>query len=62
MFAHRTARLNDLTPHFKTQAKGQHGRRGLVRMVSRSRKLLDYLKSKDVDRYSALSTNLGLRR
>ena len=42
-----TARINELTPHFKTHAKDHHGRRGLLRMVSRRRKLLDYLKSKD---------------
>jgi small subunit ribosomal protein S15 len=46
-----TARINELTPHFKTHAKDHHGRRGLLRMVSRRRKLLDYLKSKDADRY-----------
>jgi small subunit ribosomal protein S15 len=57
-----TARINELTPHFKTHAKDHHGRRGLLRMVSRRRKLLDYLKSKDFDRYSALITKLGLRK
>ena len=57
-----TARINELTPHFKTHAKDHHGRRGLLRMVSRRRKLLDYLKSKDADRYSALITKLGLRK
>ncbi len=41
-----TARINDLTPHFKTHLKDHHGRRGLLRMVSRRRKLLDYLKGK----------------
>jgi small subunit ribosomal protein S15 len=46
-----TARINELTPHFKQHAKDHHGRRGLLRMVSRRRKLLDYLKSKDADRY-----------
>ena len=57
-----TARINELTPHFKTHAKYHHGRRGLLRMVSRRRKLLDYLKSKDADRYVALIQKLGLRK
>ena len=57
-----TARINELTPHFKTHAKDHHGRRGLLRMVSRRRKLLDYLKAKDADRYIALIQKLGLRK
>ena len=57
-----TARINDLTGHFKEHVKDHHSRRGLLRMVSRRRKLLDYLKSKDFDRYSALITKLGLRK
>ncbi|MBA4265064.1 MAG: 30S ribosomal protein S15 [Comamonadaceae bacterium] len=57
-----TARINELTPHFKTHAKDHHGRRGLLRMVSRRRKLLDYLKSKDAQRYLALIAKLGLRK
>jgi small subunit ribosomal protein S15 len=57
-----TARINELTPHFKTHAKDHHGRRGLLRMVSRRRKLLDYLKAKDADRYIALIAKLGLRK
>ena len=57
-----TARINELTPHFKTHAKDHHGRRGLLRMVSRRRKLLDYLKEKDADRYTALIAKLGLRK
>jgi small subunit ribosomal protein S15 len=57
-----TARINELTPHFKTHAKDHHGRRGLLRMVSRRRKLLDYLKSRDADRYVALIAKLGLRK
>ncbi len=57
-----TARINELTPHFKTHAKDHHGRRGLLRMVSRRRKLLDYLKSKDAERYTALIVKLGLRK
>ena len=57
-----TARINELTPHFKQHAKDHHGRRGLLRMVSRRRKLLDYLKAKDADRYVALIAKLGLRK
>lgn len=57
-----TARINDLMPHFKEHKKDHHGRRGLLRMVSRRRKLLDYLKSKDVQRYAALIQKLGLRK
>ena len=57
-----TARINELMPHFKQHAKDHHGRRGLLRMVSRRRKLLDYLKSKDANRYLALIAKLGLRK
>ena len=57
-----TARINELMPHFKTHAKDHHGRRGLLRMVSRRRKLLDYLREKDADRYTALIAKLGLRK
>ena len=57
-----TARINELTPHFKTHAKDHHGRRGLLRLVSRRRKLLDYLKDRDADRYVALINKLGLRK
>lgn len=57
-----TARINDLTPHFKANTKDHHSRRGLLKMVSRRRKLLDYLKGKDTTRYSALVARLGLRR
>ncbi|WP_088286701.1 30S ribosomal protein S15 [Ideonella sp. A 288] len=57
-----TARINELTPHFKSHLKDHHGRRGLLRMVSRRRKLLDYLKGKDADRYTALIQKLGLRK
>ena len=56
------ARINELTPHFKQHAKDHHGRRGLLRMVSRRRKLLDYLKSKDATRYLDLIAKLGLRK
>ncbi len=51
-----------LTPHFKANKKDHHGRRGLLRMVSRRRKLLDYLKDKDFSRYAALIAKLGLRK
>jgi small subunit ribosomal protein S15 len=57
-----TARIKDLTQHFTEHKKDHHSRRGLVRMVSSRRKLLDYLKRKDVDRYRALIQKLGLRR
>ncbi|MCG3189588.1 MAG: 30S ribosomal protein S15 [Burkholderiaceae bacterium] len=57
-----TARINALTPHFKSHLKDHHGRRGLLRMVSRRRKLLDYLKDSDAERYSALIQELGLRK
>ena len=57
-----TARINELTHHFKQHAKDHHGRRGLLRLVSRRRKLLDYLKSKDTERYTALIAKLGLRK
>lgn len=57
-----TARINELTPHFKEHKKDHHGRRGLLRMVSRRRKLLDYLKAKDASRYTALIQKLGLRK
>jgi small subunit ribosomal protein S15 len=57
-----TARINELMPHFKVNKKDHHGRRGLLRMVSRRRKLLDYLKGKDFDRYASLISKLGLRK
>ena len=57
-----TARIHDLTPHFKANAKDHHSRRGLLKMVSRRRRLLDYLKGKDLDRYRALIEKLGLRK
>ncbi len=57
-----TARINELTPHFQQHKKDHHGRRGLLRLVSRRRKLLDYLKAKDADRYVALIQKLGLRK
>ncbi|CAM2143076.1 30S ribosomal subunit protein S15 [Pararobbsia alpina] len=57
-----TSRINELTGHFKAHMKDHHSRRGLLRMVSRRRKLLDYLKGKDADRYRALIEQLGLRK
>ena len=57
-----TARINELTEHFKTHVKDHHSRRGLLKMVSRRRKLLDYLKSKAPERYTALIAKLGLRK
>src|SRR3954468_18595536 len=57
-----TARINDLTNHFKDHVKDHHSRRGLLRMVSRRRKLLDYLRRSDRDRYRTLLDRLGLRK
>jgi small subunit ribosomal protein S15 len=57
-----TARINELTGHFKTHLKDHHSRRGLLRMVSRRRKLLDYLKSRNLDSYRTLIEKLGLRK
>ncbi len=57
-----SARINDLADHFKTHAKDNHSRRGLIRMVSTRRNLLDYVKSRDVKRYEAIIAKLGLRR
>jgi small subunit ribosomal protein S15 len=57
-----TANIETLQSHFKDHAKDHHSRRGLIRMVNQRRKLLDYLKRKDVARYAALIKRLGLRR
>ena len=57
-----TARIQGLTDHFSAHKHDHHSRRGLVRMVNSRRKLLDYLKREDVDRYRALIARLGLRR
>lgn len=57
-----TANINELQSHFKEHAKDHHSRRGLLRMVSQRRKLLDYLKRKDNQRYATLIERLGLRR
>jgi small subunit ribosomal protein S15 len=56
-----TARINDLTGHFKAHVKDHHSRRGLLKMVSRRRKLLDYLKSRNPASYKELIGKLGLR-
>ncbi|MBL3705248.1 30S ribosomal protein S15 [Sulfitobacter sp. BDSS02] len=57
-----SSRIATLTEHFKTHKKDNHGRRGLLKMVARRRKLLDYVKGKDEARYKDLITRLGLRR
>ncbi len=57
-----TARINDLTGHFKAHSKDHHSRRGLLRMVSSRRKLLDYLKDRNPDAYTKLIARLGLRK
>ena len=57
-----TTRINELTGHFKTHVKDHHSRRGLLRMVSQRRKLLDYLKRKNVEAYRSLIERLGLRK
>lgn len=55
-------RINNLTDHFKSHKKDNHSRRGLLRMVSTRRSLLDYLKRTEEERYTALVARLGLRR
>ena len=57
-----TDRINHLTEHFKSHVKDHHGRRGLLKLVSQRRSLLDYLKRKDEVRYAALIKNLDLRK
>lgn len=57
-----TANINKLQSHFKDNEKDHHSRRGMIRMVNQRRKLLTYLKSKDLDGYSELIKKLGLRR
>jgi small subunit ribosomal protein S15 len=57
-----TARINDLTGHFKEHVKDHHSRRGLLRMVSKRRKMLDYLKRTNADSYRTLIERLGLRK
>ena len=56
-----TARINDLRTHFDDHKKDHHSRRGLLKMVGRRRRLLEYLKRTDVERYRALIADLGLR-
>jgi small subunit ribosomal protein S15 len=57
-----SARIDDLSDHFKTHKHDNHSRQGLLRMVNRRRKMLDYLKSNDVERYRTLISRLGLRK
>jgi small subunit ribosomal protein S15 len=57
-----TERIKTLTEHFKTHAKDNHSRRGLLMMVNKRRSLLDYLRKTDADRYTALIAKLGLRK
>ena len=57
-----TQRINELTEHFKVHKKDNHSRRGLLKMVSRRRKLLDYLKRRDINEYHTIIEKLGLRR
>ena len=57
-----SARISELTDHFGEHKKDHHSRQGLLKMVNKRRKLLDYLKAKDQDRYRELITRLGLRR
>jgi len=57
-----TERINNLTEHFKTHAKDNHSRRGLLKLVSQRRSLLDYLKKKEEARYKTVIEKLGIRR
>ncbi len=57
-----TSRISTLTEHFKTHKKDNHSRRGLLKMVAQRRKLLDYVKGKDEERYKMLIGKLGIRR
>ncbi len=57
-----TAKITHLTPHFTEHKKDHHSRRGLLKMVNQRRKLLDYLKRKDLERYRSLIDRLGLRK
>ena len=57
-----TERINNLTSHFKTHAKDNHSRRGLLMLVNKRRSLLDYLRRKDETRYTDLISKLGLRK
>jgi small subunit ribosomal protein S15 len=55
-------RISNLTEHFKSHVKDNHSRRGMIKMVSQRRSLLDYVKAKDAKRYEAIISKLGLRR
>jgi small subunit ribosomal protein S15 len=57
-----TARIEDLSGHFKDHGHDHHSRQGLLRLINKRRKLLDYLKSRDVERYRKLIADLGLRK
>ena len=57
-----TERINGLTEHFKSHSKDHHSRRGLLKLVGQRRRLLDYLKSKDADRYAEVIKRLGIRK
>ena len=57
-----SSRIDDLTEHFKTHKKDHHSRRGLLQLVGRRRRLLDYLKSNDVSRYQEVIQRLGIRK
>lgn len=57
-----THRITELTEHFKVHSKDHHGRRGLLKLVGRRRRLLDYLKKKDIERYRKTIETLGLRK
>ncbi len=57
-----TRRIEELTEHFKTHKQDHHGRRGLLKLVGRRRRLLDYLKRKDIERYRTTIDRLGIRK
>ncbi len=57
-----TSRINELTEHFKTHTKDHHSRRGLLKLVGQRRRLLDYLKGKDVEKYRSTIERLGIRK
>jgi ribosomal protein S15, bacterial/organelle len=57
-----TERINNLTAHFKTHAKDNHSRRGLIKLVNQRRRLLDYVKVREHERYAELIKRLGIRR
>jgi small subunit ribosomal protein S15 len=57
-----TARINELTAHFKEHTKDHHSRRGLLKLVSKRRSMLDYLKRTDIDKYRSVIERLGLRK